>query len=391
MQDKNIKDATKFAHIGRPKIGVGTSVNPPIVRASTLLFERADDLYNGGHRIYGRHGSPVHDALSEAFCALENGAGTTLTPSGLSANTLSILANVKAGDHVLATDSSYGPIRNFCNTQLTKFGIEVEYYPPGIGAGISALVRDNTSCILLESPGSLSMEIQDLPAIIEVAKANKITTIVDNTWSAGLVYAPLDMGADIAVHAATKFFSGHSDILSGAVISRTKAMASKVAKTAVAFGNSTSSDDVYQILRGFRTVVTRFERQEKSAIALAEWLQNHDKVMRVIHPALTSHPNHDLWKRDFTGSSCLFSIVLKPCTETEVLALLDSLKIFAKGFSFGGFESLVIHCDPQLNRDHDPKFGGPLVRIACGLEDIDDMKNDWEQALTNLTLSKSGA
>jgi len=386
-----MKKATKFAHISRPKIGVGTSVNPPIVRASTLLFDKAGDLYNGGHRIYGRHGSPVHDALSEAFCALENGAGSTLTPSGLSANSLSILTNVKAGDHILVTDSSYGPIRNFCNTQLTKFDVEIEYYPPGIGAGIAKLIRANTSCILLESPGSLSMEIQDLPALIKVAKTNDIVTIVDNTWSAGLVYAPLDMGADIAVHAATKFFSGHSDILFGAVVSRTKAMASKVAKTAAAYGNSTSPDDAYQILRGFRTVVTRFEQQEKSAIALAKLFEDHAKVKRVIHPALASHPNHDLWKRDFTGSSCLFSIVLEPCAKSEVLALLDRLKIFAKGFSFGGFESLVIHCDPQLTRDHGPKFAGPLVRIACGLEDIEDMKNDWQQSLAQLNPFKSGA
>lgn len=381
-----MQKSTKFAHIGRPKIGIGTSVNLPIVRASTLLFDKADDLYNGGHRIYGRHGSPVHDALSEAFCALENGAGTTLTPCGLSANTLSILTNVKAGDHLLVTDSTYGPVRNFCNTQLTKFGVEIEYYPPNIGAGIDALIRDNTSCILLESPGSLSMEIQDLPAIIKVAKARGIITIVDNTWSAGMVYAPLDMGADITVHSATKFFSGHGDILFGAVVARTKSMAKKVTATAMAFGNSTSPDDAYQILRGFRTVVTRFEQQSKSAIALATWLEAHDKVERAVHPALKSHPNHDMWKRDFTGSSCLFSIVLKPCPETEVLALLDRLKIFAKGFSFGGFESLVIHCDPQLTRDHDPKFGGPLIRISCGLEDIEDMKADWQKSLAKLSL-----
>ncbi|PHR61848.1 MAG: cystathionine beta-lyase [Robiginitomaculum sp.] len=381
-----MKNATKFAHIGRPKIGVGTSVNPPLVRASTLLFDKADDLYNGGHRIYGRHGSVVHDSLSEAFCALENGAGTTLTPCGLSANTLSILANVKTGDHVLITDSTYGPVRHFCNSQLTKFGVEVEYYPPAIGADIKTLIKSNTSCILLESPGSLSLEIQDLPAIVKIAKANNIVTIVDNTWSAGLVYAPLDLGADIAVHAATKFFSGHSDILFGAVVSRTEAMAKNVRLTAAAYGNSTSPDDAYQILRGFRTVVTRFERQEKTAISLATWLQSHGKVARVIHPALPSHPNHDMWKRDFSGSSCLFSIVLQPCTETEVLALLDRLKLFAKGFSFGGFESLIIHCDPQLNRDHDPKFGGPLIRIACGLEDITDLQQDLTQGLEALRL-----
>ncbi|MCF6275844.1 MAG: PLP-dependent aspartate aminotransferase family protein [Robiginitomaculum sp.] len=243
---------------------------------------------------------------------------------------------------------------------------------------------------MLESPGSLSMEIQDLPAIVKVAKAHNVTTIVDNTWSAGLVYAPLDLGADIAVHSATKFFSGHGDILFGAVVSRTKSTAKNIAKTAADFGNSTSPDDAYQILRGFRTVVTRFEQQQKSALALAHWLQDHNKIERILHPALASHPTHNLWQRDFTGASCLFSIVLKPCPETEVLALLDRLKIFAKGFSFGGFESLVIHCDPQLTRSHDPKFNGSLVRIACGLEHIDDMKNDWQQSLDKLIL-KLGA
>jgi len=383
-----MKKSTKFAHVGRPNIKAGASVNPSIMRASTLLFNKADDLYNGKHRIYGRHGSPVHDALSVAFCALENGAGCTLTPSGLSANTLSILANVKAGDHILVSDSSYGPVRHFCNTLLVKFGVETQYYPPDIGGDISSLFRKNTTCILLESPGSLSLEIQDLPAIVKAAKDRDIITIVDNTWSAGLVYAPLDLGADISVHAATKYFGGHSDVLFGAVISRTKKLARIVEKAAIALGNSTSPDDAYQVLRGFRTLVTRCNQQEQTALALAKWFAKHDKIKRVIHPALSSHPNHDLWKRDFTGSACLFSIVFEPCSEKDVLRLLDSLKLFAKGFSFGGFESLVIHCDPQLTRSFDPGFGGPLVRIACGLEDIEDMKNDWAKALELLEVSK---
>ena len=386
-----MKKSTLFSHIGRPKIGAQTSVNHKVTRASTLLFDKADDLYNGGHRIYGRHGSEVHDALEEAFCALESGAGCVLTPSGLSANSLSILANTKAGDHILVSDSSYGPIRHFCDTLLSRFGVEAEYYEPGIGGEIEALIRDNTSCILLESPGSLSLEINDLPAIVKAAKAKGVTTIVDNTWSAGLVYNPLKLGADITVHAATKYYSGHSDVLFGAVVSRTKAHAAKVRATSVALGNSTSPDDAYMILRGFRTVVTRFEQQARTALALAKWLESHDKVARVIHPALKSHPDHDLWKRDFTGAACLFSIVLKPCTEAEVLKLLDSLKYFAKGFSFGGFESLVIHCDPQLRRNHDPKFGGPLIRLACGLEDVDDLKLDLEQGLEMLTLDERTA
>lgn len=381
-----MEKSTLFSHIGRPKIKTGTSVNPPITRASTLLFDKADDLYEGGHRIYGRHGSEIHDSLEEAFCALETGAGCTLTPSGLSANALSILSNVKAGDHILVSDSSYGPIRHFCNTHLSKFGIETEYYPPRIGSGIKTLIRDNTSCILLESPGSLSMEIQDLPAIVKIAKENNITTIVDNTWSAGLVYNPLKLGADIVVHAATKYYSGHSDILYGAIISRTSKHADKIHKTNIALGNSTSPDDTYTILRGFRTVVARFERQEQTALTLASWLTEHDKVGQVLHPALSGHPDHKLWKRDFSGSACLFSIVLKPCSKQQVLALLDRLQYFAKGFSFGGFESLIIHCDPQLTRSHAEKLDGPLVRIACGLEDITDLKLDLSQSLEKLVL-----
>ncbi|PHR93300.1 MAG: cystathionine beta-lyase [Robiginitomaculum sp.] len=386
-----MKKSTLFSHVGRPKIGRGTSVNPSVTHASTLLFEKADDLYNGNHRIYGRHGSEVHDALKEAFCALEDGAGCTLTPSGLAANALSILANVKAGDHILVSDSSYGPVRKFCDNHLVKFGVETEYFPPRLGKDIESLIRDNTSCLILESPGSLTLEIQDLPAIVKVAKKAGIITIVDNTWSAGLVYNPLNLGADIAVHAATKYYSGHSDVLFGAIISRTKELAAKVHATNIHLGNSTSPDDAYTILRGFRTITTRFERQEKTALTLAQWLQSHAKVDEVLHPALSTHPDHDIWKRDFTGSACLFSVVLKPCSQAQVLKFLDSLKYFAKGFSFGGYESLIIHCDPQLKRSHSDGFAGPLIRIACGLEDITDLQLDLEQGLATLSLDDNVA
>lgn len=381
---KDIKPATKFAHIGRPKVGVGSAVNLPITRASTLLFDRAEDLYNSNLRAYGRHGSELSDALENAFCELENGAGCTLTSCGLAANTLSIQASVKAGDHILVTDSCYGPIRYFCTTHLSKFGVDVEFYTPSIGKDISKLIKPNTSCILLESPGSLSLEIQDLPAIVKIAKKHKITTIVDNTWSAGLVYNPLELGADIVTHSATKYYSGHGDILGGAVISRTKRLALKVRMTATALGNCVSQDDVYQILRGFRTVVTRFEQQSESAIAIAKWLRKRPEVKSVRHPALTSHPDHKIWKRDFSGAACLFSFVLNPCSEKQVLKFLDRLKYFGKGFSFGGYESVVIHCDPQLRRNFDPEFGGPLIRIGCGLEHIDDLKNDLALSLEKI-------
>jgi len=386
-----MEKSTKFAHIGRPKVGTGVSVNHPITRASTLLFEKASDLYNPSLRIYGRHGSPVHDALSEAFCALENAAGCTLTTCGLAANILSIQANVKTGDHILVTDSCYGGVRNFCDNYLSKLGIETEYYPPDLGAEIEQLVRPNTSCILSESPGSLTLEIQDLPAIVAVAKKHNITTIVDNTWSAGLVYSPLDLGADIAVHSATKYYSGHGDILFGAVVSRTKTFAGKVRTTNVALGNSTSPDDAYQILRGFRTVVTRFKQQSETALQLAKWLESRDEIACVIHPALSSHPNHDLWKRDFTGAGCLFACELNPCSDSEVLQFLDRLKYLAKGFSFGGYESVIIHCDPQLRRNHKKDRAGPLIRIGCGLEDIEDLKTDLANSMEKLSFDERTA
>jgi len=371
---------TKFAHIGAPKAGLGTAVNPSISRASTLLFDRAEDLYRSDLRGYGRHGTAVHDALAEAFTDLEGGAGTVLFPSGLAACTYAILSQVKSGDHILLTDSSYGPTRYFCEGHLKKMGIETEMYNPRIGADISKLIRKNTSLILLESPGSLSFEVQDIPAICKVAQGKGVVTIIDNTWSAGLSLNPLKLGADISCHAATKYFGGHSDVMYGAVISRTKSLHDAVKLTAKHLGNASSPDDAYQILRGFRTVVTRFRQQEESSMALANWLAGHDRILQVLHPAHPTHPDHAIWKRDFTGGGCIFSVVFKPCSEKEALAFVNALKIFGIGYSYGGFESLCIHCDPQLKRQHADKLGGPLIRFACGLESVQDLKADIKQA-----------
>ena len=376
---------TEFTHIGRPPAGLGTAVNPDITRASTLLFDRAEDLYRTDIRGYGRHGSAGQDALIKAFNHLEGGAGTSLAQSGLAACTLPILANVKAGDHLLLTDSSYGPTRYFCQKYLKGMGVETQMYDPRIGPDIAGLIRDNTSVIVLESPGSLTFEIQDIPAIIKAAKAKGVTTIIDNTWSAGLSLKPLALGVDIACHAATKYFGGHSDIMFGATISASEKMAKKVALTAKYLGYATSPDDAYQILRGFRSVVHRYSHSEASALTLATWLEGHEKVHRVLHPALQSHPDHAIWKRDFTGAACLFGVVLKPCSEAEVLAFINSLELFGIGYSYGGFESLAIHCDPQLTREHSDSLGGPLVRFACGLENANDLKADISQAFNAIT------
>lgn len=371
-----MKDKTKFTHIGRPKPGLATPVNLSVSRASTLLFEKAEDLYRTDFRGYGRHGSELHDALELAFNELESGAGTSLAPSGFAACTLAILACVGSGDHILVTDSIYGPTRNFCENFLKGLGVEAERYDPHIGADIATLFRDNTTAIISESPGSLTFEIQDLPAIVKAAKTQNIKVIVDNTWSGGITYKPLKLGADISIHAATKYMGGHSDVMFGAVVCRTNEMADKVDKTRKYLGYATSPDDAYQILRGFRSLHTRFEAQERSAFELARWIKDQPFVQTVLHPGLDCHPDHGIWKRDFTGAGCLFSVVMAPASTKEINAFIDGLQHFGIGFSYGGFESVVIHCDPQLNRKFGNGFPGPLVRFGCGLEDIDDLKAD---------------
>ena len=285
-----MKKETKFTHISAPKAGLGTAVNPSISRASTLLFDRAEDLYRSDVRGYGRHGSGVHDALAEAFTSLEGGAGTVLFSSGLAACTYAILSQVKTGDHVLLTDSSYGPTRYFCNGHLKKMGVETEMYDPRIGGDISRLIKKNTSVIILESPGSLTFEIQDIPAICAAAKAKGVTTIIDNTWSAGLSLSPLKLGVDISCHAATKYFGGHSDVMYGAAISRTQKLHNAIKLTAKHLGNASSPDDAYQVLRGFRTLVTRFTQQEASSLALANWLGDQKQVFQVLHPSSSLTP-----------------------------------------------------------------------------------------------------
>ena len=381
MAGKDYSKSTHFVHAGRPPAGLGTAVSHPVTRASTLLFDKAEDLYRSDIRGYGRHGSSIHDALADLFTDLESGEGTLLYPSGLAALTGPIVSIVKPGDHILATDSIYGPTRGFCNGFLKQYGVETELYDPRIGAGIETLIRDNTTLILLESPGSLTFEIQDLPAIAKVAKAKGVTTLIDNTWSAGLSLNPLPLGIDISVHAATKYFGGHSDIMYGAAIFADKQRFERAKVTAKQLGNASSPDDAYQILRGFRTVLTRFKQQEETALSLAKWLMTRDEILTVLHPAVTDHPDHDLWKRDFTGGACLFACIFKPLSNDDVHKFINKLNLFGIGYSYGGFESLAIHCDPQLKRAHAKKLAGPLIRFACGLEDANDLKNDIEQSL----------
>ena len=380
-----MKKETRFTHIGRPAAGLATAVNPDISRASTLLFDRAEDLYRGDIRTYGRHGSDVHDQLKKAFCELEGGAHTALTPSGHSATTTAILSVVKTGDHLLLTDGAYGPTRAFCLNYLPKIGVKTTLYNPNIGGDIADLIQENTAVILLESPSSLTFEIHDIPAMAKAAKAAGVTTIIDNTWSAGISLNPLALGVDISVHAATKYFGGHSDLLYGAIISADAKSGAKVDAYMKSIGFATSPDDAYQILRGFRSVMPRFRQSEATALQLAKWLQTRPEVHSVLHPALEGHAGHDLWKRDFTGAACLFGVVLNPTSDANVLAFINALELFGIGYSYGGFESLCIHCDPQLRRSHAETLSGPLIRFACGLEHADDLQADIERALPRLT------
>ncbi|MEM7730285.1 MAG: cystathionine beta-lyase [Pseudomonadota bacterium] len=376
--------STRFAHLGRPEPGLATPVNPALERASTLLFEKSEDLYRTDIRGYGRHGSNVHDALCELFTALEGGATTQLYPSGVMACTQPALAFLSPGDHVLLTDSAYGPTRYFCQTYLKQIGVETELFDPRAGAEIERLFRDETKVVLLESPGSLTFEIQDIPAISHAARQRGIVTIVDNTWSAGLTCNPLALGADISTHSATKYFGGHGDLLFGAAICASEDDGARVAAVARQMGVASSPDDAYQVLRGFRTVTTRFAQQESTALELAQYLSGHSKVLDVLHPALATHTDHHLWTRDFNGSGCLFGFVLQPCSNETVNAFIDALDLFGIGYSYGGYESLAIHCDPQLKRQFGDPLGGPLIRLACGLEHPNDLKNDLEQAFARI-------
>lgn len=377
----------------------GGAPNPPVERVTTRLMARAEDLYRAeGSATYGRHGHAVHDELRAAFTALEGGADTRLTPSGLSAVTLAVMTACKAGDHILVTDSIYGPSRRLLFKTMQRFGVEAEAYDPRIGADIATLFRDNTTAVFLESPGSLTLEVQDVPAIVAAAQSRGVATLFDNTWSGGVVFKPLSHGVDYAVHAATKYPSGGSDVFMGAVVARTPEQAEMLAAATRELGFATSPDDAYLVLRGMRTLNVRMRAHDASARTLAHWLAQRPEVARLIHPAFASHPDHALWLRDFLdldggppaagetpGAGGLFSVVLRPTSQERVYAFLNALSVFGLGFSYGGFESLAIPCDAQLTRVATPEpLEGPLVRFAVGLEPVEALIADLEQALAHL-------
>ena len=382
-QDAGIN--TRLSHIGPNPRDFHGFVNPPVVHASTVLFPDARTMETRAQQYtYGTRGTPTTDALCEAIDELEGSAGTILVPSGLAAVTVPFLGFLSAGDHALIVDSVYFPTRHFCDTMLARLGVAVDYYDPEIGAGIEALMRPNTKLVHTEAPGSNTFEMQDIAAISAVAHRHGAVVTMDNTWATPVYFKPLDFGVDISIHAATKYPSGHSDVLFGTV-SANAAHWERLHETQITLGTCASPDDSYQILRGLRTMGIRLERHQHSALELASWLEGRDDVATVLHPGLPSFPGHAIWKRDFKGASGIFSIVLDGGAperhKAKAHAFLDALTYFGLGWSWGGFESLAVHVGLGDRRVRKAPAEGPVLRLQIGLEDVKDLKADLERAL----------
>ncbi|RWM24326.1 cystathionine beta-lyase [Mesorhizobium sp.] len=372
---------TRLAHSGNNPRDYFGFVNPPVVHASTVLYPDAAAMASRSQKYtYGTRGTPTMDALTLAVDALEGSAGTIAVPSGLAAVTIPLLTFVSAGDHLLIVDSVYHPTRNFADTMLKRLGVEIEYYDPRIGAGIAALIKPNTTVVFTESPGSNTYEVQDIPAIVEAAHAAGAIVMMDNTWATPLYFKPLDHGVDISIHAATKYPAGHSDVLLGTV-SANEACWKTLYEGFCTLGCCSGPDDVYQVLRGLRTMGVRLEHHQKSALEIAHWLEQQPGVAEVLHPALPSHPDHALWKRDFCGSSGVFSIVLKGGGQKAQHAFLDALTIFGLGYSWGGYESLAVPVFLGDRTIAKGSYAGPLIRLQIGLEDVADLKADIQRGL----------
>ncbi|HJO89209.1 MAG TPA: cystathionine beta-lyase [Alphaproteobacteria bacterium] len=380
---------TRIATSGLDPHGNFGIINPPVYHASTVLFPTVKDLKKAvsdpfNNTYYGRFGTPTSAAFEEAVAEIEGGERAIATSSGLAAITCALTAFLESGDHLLMADTVYEPTRKFCDGILKGFGVETEYYDPLIGGGIADLMRDNTHAVFMESPGSLTFEVQDVPAIAAAARERGVVSILDNTWGTPLFFRPFEHGVDIAIEAATKYISGHADAMLGAIIM--KDVHFKRLKTAtVALGNSAGPDDCYLGLRGLRTLSVRLARHQETGLTLARWLNKQPEVARMLHPALPDDPGHRLWKRDFIGTSGLFGVELNPVAEGKVEAMLDGFDLFGMGFSWGGFESLALPVEPNRSRSATTWKGkGPLLRIHAGLEDPDDLLADLEAGLKKL-------
>lgn len=387
---KKLKASTIAVHAGRKPFEHQGAVNPPVYHVSTILYPDVETMEQRGTKpfdgmTYGRFGTPTTFALEEAVCALEGGYRSIAVPSGLAALTLVLESFLKHGDHVLVSDSIYQPTRRYCDGHLKQNGVETTYYDPLIGSGIAELIRPNTKLVFVEAPGSLTFEIQDIPAIAEAAHKKGVLVAMDNTWATPLFFKPFEKGVDLSVQAATKYIVGHADAMMGLVTCANSDLWQTVKAHAAAHGLGVGAEEAYLALRGLRTLPLRLERHQETAILLATWLKRRPEVLRVLHPALQDDPGHKLWRRDFLGSCGLFAFVLKGAGKPQVDAFLNALELFGLGYSWGGFESLAIPADPGIKRTVTTwNPGGPTIRLHAGLEDADDLIADLEQALGRL-------
>ncbi|KPL95454.1 MULTISPECIES: cystathionine beta-lyase [Vibrio] len=381
---------TKLITAGRDKKWTNGVVNPPVQRASTVVFNSVEEkrkaTINRANKtlFYGRRGTNTHFAFQDAMVEVEGGAGCALYPCGTAAISNAILSFVETGDHILMVDTCYEPTRDFCDTIMKKMGVETTYYEPTIGEGIQDLIKPNTKVLFTESPGSVTMEVQDIPTLARIAHEHDIIVMLDNTWAAGVNFSPFDFGVDISIQAATKYIVGHSDVMLGTAVANEKCW-DQLREQSYLMGQCVSPDDAYLALRGIRTLDVRLRQHAESSLKVAKWLETRPEVDHVRHPALESCPGHEFFKRDFTGGNGLFSFVLKNSNTKATTALLDGMTHFSMGYSWGGFESLILANEPNsfdsLRTVANPNFAGTLVRVHIGLEDVDDLIADLEAGL----------
>ena len=377
-------DETRLIRAGAAPGKLAKTVGPPIQKGSTVLMPDSASLYDDDNQqTYGRQGLAAQAALQAALAQMENAKGVALYPSGVAALSGALLAVLKAGDEVLVSDAAYKPTRRFCDQVLRRFGVATRYYDPALSPeDLVASAGDATRLILMESPGSLTFEMQDMARVAELARARGILTAADNTWGAGYLYKPLDHGVDISIQALTKYVCGHSDTFMGSAAAKDPTLVRLLDAGVLHLGWAVSGEDAYEMLRGLRTLPTRLAKHGESGLQVAAWLKDQPQVAEIFHPALPGDPGHALWKRDYSGACGLFAFTLTPGPQSAVDAFLDALKLFGLGFSWGGFESLAIYCEPQLKaRQFRRDYGGPLIRLHIGLENPQDLIDDLQGAL----------
>lgn len=387
-----MREETLLVHAGLHISDDYDFVNPPVIRASTVLHQSAQDMMNRAMHErdmvkdkipYATYGSPTHHAFYKALCALEGpkAKAAWAFPSGLAACTIPLLAFLKAGDHALFIDTIYGPTREFAEEILRRMGVEVDFFPPSVGKDIVSYIKPNTSLLMLETPGSHTFEMPDVPAIAQVCQEHNVVSVIDNTWATPLYFKPLEVGIDVVIHAATKYIGGHSDLTMGVVICNEKTWP-RAYRTIIQTGQTTSCDDIYLAYRGLHSMAVRVKAASESAKKVIDWLLTREEVERVLWPALPTDPSYPIWKRDFRGATSLFGVVFKEQYANKLAPMIDALQIFGRGYSWGGFESLLIQS--YGTRTKAPMPFERMARIAIGLENSDDLIEDLRQAFEKL-------